>query len=61
MHGVYLDIRVEFARSVFCYKSFRLLDVGVSEEELTVEIRKIDGIEVDYVDFSKACSDEVLE
>lgn len=33
----------------------------MSEEELSVEIAQIDGIEIDDVDFSKASKDEVLQ
>lgn len=39
------------------YQSFRLLDMLVSEEELSVEIAQVDGIEVDDVDFTKAEQD----
>ncbi len=33
----------------------------MSEEELPVEVAKIDGIEIDDVDLTEACKDEVLE
>lgn len=43
------------------YQSFRLFDVFVSEEELSVEITQIDGVEVDNVDVAKAEEDYVLQ
>ena len=33
----------------------------VTEEELSVEVAKIDCVKVDNVYFSKACQDQVLE
>jgi hypothetical protein len=51
-----------FARSVGrVYQSFRLLDVLVPEEELSIEVRKIDSIEVDNMNFAEAGQDEILE
>lgn len=43
------------------YQSFRLLYVFVPEEELSVQVREIDGVEVDDVDVTEAAEDEVLE
>jgi len=35
--------------------------VFVSEEELSVQVRKIDGIEIDNVDFAEASENKILE
>jgi hypothetical protein len=43
------------------YQSLGLLDVLMPEEELSVEIREVDRVEVDNVDFAKAGEGEVLE
>jgi hypothetical protein len=33
----------------------------MSEQELSIEVAEVDGIEVYYVDFAEACEDEILE
>ena len=33
----------------------------VSEKELSVQVRKIDGIEIDNVDFAEASENKILE
>jgi len=38
-----------------------LLDMRLPEEELAVQVREIDRIEVDDVDLAEACRDQVLE
>lgn len=43
------------------YQGFRFLDVFLSEKELSIEVREVDGIEIDDVDFREASEDEVLE
>jgi hypothetical protein len=43
------------------HSRFWLLDMFLSEEELTVQIAQVDGIKIDYVDVSKAGHDQVLE
>lgn len=43
------------------YQSLGLLDVLVSEEELTVEIAQVDGVQVDNVDLAVTGEHEVLE
>jgi hypothetical protein len=43
------------------HSRFGLLDMFLSEEELTVQVAQVDGIKVDYVDVSKAGHDQVLE
>jgi hypothetical protein len=35
--------------------------VFVSEKKLSVQVGKIDGIEIDNVDFAKASENEILE
>ena len=42
-------------------QSLRFLDVLMSEQELSIEVAEVDRIEVYYVDFAKACEDEILE
>ena len=43
------------------YQSLGFLDMLVSEQELPVEIRKIDRVEVDDVDLSEAIEGQVLQ
>lgn len=43
------------------YQSFRLLYVFVPEEELSVQIREVDRVEVNDVDVEEAAEDKVLE
>lgn len=43
------------------YQCFGLLNVLVAEEELAIEIAKINRVEVDNVDLAEAGEDEVLE
>lgn len=43
------------------YQSLRFLDMLVSEEELSVQVTEVDGIEVYDVDFTKAGEYEVLQ
>lgn len=47
--------------AVLKYQCFRFLDVSVAEEELAVQIRKIDGVQVNNMYLMEACGDEVLE
>ena len=50
-----LHVRVESLRRIFGNESFRLLNVLLAEEELTIEVAKVDGVKIDYVYFSEAC------
>lgn len=43
------------------YYCFRFFNVLMAKEELAVEVAKVDGIKVNYVDLAKACQGEVLE
>lgn len=43
------------------YQSFRTFDVFVTEEELSIQVAEVYGIEVDYVNFAEASEDKVLE
>ena len=43
------------------YQCFGLLDMLIAEQELAVEVAKIDGIEIDDVYLAEAGEDEVLE
>ena len=43
------------------YQSLRLLDMSVSEEELAVEVGKINGVEVNDVNVAKTCGDQILQ
>lgn len=43
------------------YQGLGLLDVLVSEEELTVEIAQVNGVEVDDVDLAVTGEHEVLQ
>lgn len=43
------------------YQRFRLLDVFLSKEKLSIQVAKVDCVEVDDVRLSKAGQDEVLE
>ena len=43
------------------YQSLGLFNVFVSKEELSVQVRKVNGVEVDDVNFRKTSQDEVLE
>lgn len=42
-------------------KRFTFLDVGLSEEELSVQVGQVDRVEVDDLDVSKADEDEVFK
>lgn len=48
-------------RAQFPYQGFRLFYVFVPEEELPVQVREIDGVEVNDVDVEEAAKDEVLQ
>jgi len=56
-----LDVRVELLRSLLCDKRFRLLDMLMTEEKLSVEVAEIDCVKIDDVDFAEASQDKVLE
>jgi hypothetical protein len=43
------------------YQCFRLLDMFVSEEKLTVQVGEIDGIQVDDMNFSETAENEIFE
>ena len=43
------------------YQSFRLLDMLVSEEELSIQVRKVNRVEVDDVNLSETTKDQVLQ
>lgn len=43
------------------HDGFWLLDMLVSEEELTVEITQVDRIKIDDINMVKTCHDKVLE
>jgi hypothetical protein len=56
-----LDVWVELGSGLAGDQSFGLLDVGMAEEELAVEVGQIDCVEIDQVDLAEASADEVLE
>ena len=43
------------------YESLGFLDVFVAEEELAVQIREVDRVEIHNVDLAEASEDEILE
>jgi len=48
-------------RSMIAHQSLRFLDMFMTEEELTIEIAEIDGVQIDDMDLAEASKDEVLE
>lgn len=61
MVGLNLDLWIEPLRCLFSHKGFRLLDVLMAEEKLSVQIAQVDCIEIYDVDFTEAEEDDVLE
>lgn len=47
--------------SMTAHQSLGFLDMFMTEEELTIEIAKIDRIQIDNMYLAEACKDEVLE
>jgi hypothetical protein len=43
------------------HQGFGLLYVFMSEKELSIQVAKIDSIQIDDVDFAEACEDEVFK
>lgn len=56
-----LDTLDSFLDKLGCDLRFVLANVGVAEEELTVQVGDVDGVHVDYMDFLKAGEGEIFE
>lgn len=56
-----LDARIELLRSFFGHQCLGLLDVFVTEKELSVQVAQVNGVEVDDVNFAESKENEVLE
>lgn len=54
-------LRIESLRSLFGNQCFRLLDVLMSEEELSVQVTQVDGIEVYDMYLAISNLDQVLQ
>ena len=48
-------------RDVSTNQRFRLLDMFVSKEELTIQVAQIDSVKINDVNFAEAGEDEVLQ
>ena len=55
------DFGVESLCHFFGDQSFWFLDMFLTEEELAIEVAKVDCVEIDYVYLAKAGQDEVFE
>lgn len=55
------DIWVEFLGSLFGNERFGLFDMLLSEQELSVEIREVDRVQVDDVYLAEASEGEILQ
>jgi hypothetical protein len=56
-----LDVGIELLRSLLCDYSLRFLDMLMSEQELAIQVRKIDCVKVDDRDGTKGGEDKILE
>lgn len=61
MMGHEVDQRVKPLGGIAGHDGLGLFDVLVAEEELSVEVGEVDGVEVDDVYFAEAALDESLE
>lgn len=61
MMGDEFDVGIELLSNIFCDNGFWFFDMFLSEEELAIEIGKINSVKINYVDLPKASEDEVLE
>lgn len=51
----------EYFDSTSTHLGFRLFNMFMTEQELTIEITEIDSVKINNVDFSKADENQVLE
>lgn len=61
MDRVEVNVRVKWRCCLCCYQRFALLHVLLFEEELSVQVGKIDGIEVEECYVTEACQDNVFD
>lgn len=59
--GGYADLWVELARCLLGHNRLRALNVPRLEQELAVEVREVDGVEVDNFHVLESRQDDVLD
>lgn len=47
--------------SMMTHQSLGLFDVLLAEQELTIEVAEVDGVEINDVDLAEACEDEIFQ